>query len=137
MRLSSRRGPPPFSKRKIFGSPPAGAVRFETCWHDMSRPCLPAPSNPRHAMPPTRSKRACRACCCARDLCDSEGLPLTQEFLAQMIGARRNAVSIVAHAFRQAGLVSYSRGHIEISDIDGLRKTCCECYAAVQRQCDR
>jgi hypothetical protein len=33
----------------------------------------------------------------ARDLCDSEGSPLTQEFLAQMIGARRNAVSIVAH----------------------------------------
>src|SRR5260370_23268041 len=51
----------------------------------------------------------------ARDLCDSEGLPLTQEFLAQMIGARRNAVSIVAHAFRQAGLVSYSRGHIQIT----------------------
>jgi CRP-like cAMP-binding protein len=73
----------------------------------------------------------------ARDLCDSEGLPLTQEFLAQMIGARRNAVSIVAHAFQLAGLVSYSRGHIEIRDIDGLRKTSCECYAAVQLQCER
>jgi CRP-like cAMP-binding protein len=73
----------------------------------------------------------------ARDLSDSEGLPLTQEFLAQMIGVRRNAVSIVAHAFQQAGLVSYSRGHIEIRDIDGLRKTACECYAAVRTQCDR
>ena len=73
----------------------------------------------------------------ARDLSESEGLPLTQEFLAQMIGVRRNAVSIVAHAFQQAGLVSYSRGHIEIRDIDGLRKTACECYAAVRRQCDR
>jgi hypothetical protein len=64
-------------------------------------------------------------------------LPLTQEFLAQMIGVRRNAVSIVAHAFQQAGLVSYSRGHIEIRDIDGLRKTSCECYAAVRAQCER
>ena len=73
----------------------------------------------------------------ARDLSDSEGLPLTQEFLAQMIGVRRNAVSIVAHAFQQAGLVSYSRGHIEIRDIDGLRKTACECYAAVRTKCDR
>lgn len=73
----------------------------------------------------------------ARDLSESEGLPLTQEFLAQMIGVRRNAVSIVAHAFQQAGLVSYSRGHIEIRDIDGLRKTACECYAAVRAQCDR
>ena len=73
----------------------------------------------------------------ARDLYDSEGLPLTQEFLAQMIGVRRNAVSIVAHAFQQAGLVSYSRGHIEIRDIDGWRKTSCECYAAVRAQCER
>jgi CRP-like cAMP-binding protein len=73
----------------------------------------------------------------ARDLSDSEALPLTQEFLAQMIGVRRNAVSIVAHAFQQAGLVSYSRGHIEIRDIDGLRKTSCECYAAVRTQFER
>jgi len=73
----------------------------------------------------------------ARDLCDSEGLPLTQELLAQMIGVRRNAVSIVAHAFQQAGFVSYSRGHIEIRNIDGLRKTSCECYAAVRAQCER
>ena len=73
----------------------------------------------------------------ARDLSDSEALPLTQEFLAQMIGVRRNAVSIVAHAFQQAGLVSYSRGHIEIRDVDGLRKTSCECYAVVRTQCDR
>jgi len=35
-----------------------------------------------------------------------------------MIGVRRNAVSIVAHAFRQAGLVSYSRG-TRNQDIDG------------------
>jgi CRP-like cAMP-binding protein len=82
-----------------------------------------------------------------RDLCDSEGfdsqafdsqaLPLTQELLAQMIGVRRNAVSIVAHAVQQAGLVSYSRGQIEIRDIDGLRRTSCECHAAVRTQCDR
>jgi CRP-like cAMP-binding protein len=73
----------------------------------------------------------------ARDLCDSEALPLTQEFLAQMIGVRRNAVSIVAHAFQQAGLIGYSRGQIEIRDIDGLRRTSCECYAVVRRQRER
>ncbi|MGY4317492.1 Crp/Fnr family transcriptional regulator [Bradyrhizobium sp. JR3.5] len=58
----------------------------------------------------------------ARDLCGSEALPLTQEMLAQMIGVRRNAVSIVAHGFQQAGILRYSRGHIEITDIDGLRE---------------
>lgn len=73
----------------------------------------------------------------ARDLCDSEALPLTQESLAQMIGVRRNAVSIVAHALQQAGIISYSRGQIEITDIEGLRKASCECYRAVKLQSDR
>lgn len=68
----------------------------------------------------------------ARDLCGSEALPLTQEMLAQMIGVRRNAVSIVAHGFQQRGILRYSRGQIEIIDIDALRKSACECHAAVK-----
>ena len=67
----------------------------------------------------------------ARDLSDGKPLPLTQEFLAQMIGVQRNAISIVAHALQQAGIISYSRGHIDIVDADGLRATACECYDAV------
>jgi len=42
----------------------------------------------------------------ARDLHDGRTLPLTQESLAQMIGVRRNAISIVAHALQQAGTIS-------------------------------
>jgi len=72
-----------------------------------------------------------------RDLCDSEILPQTQEFLAQMIGVQRNAVSIVAHALQQAGIIRYSRGHIEITNLEGLRETACECYQAVKAQYDR
>src|ERR1035437_5667528 len=59
----------------------------------------------------------------ARALCDSENLPQTQEFLAQMIGVQRNAVPIVAHALQQAGIIRYSRGHIEITNLEGLRET--------------
>jgi CRP-like cAMP-binding protein len=73
----------------------------------------------------------------ARDLCDSETLPLTQEFLAQMIGVQRNAISIVAHALQQAGTIHYSRGHIDITSVEGLRATCCECYATVSAHYDR
>jgi CRP-like cAMP-binding protein len=72
-----------------------------------------------------------------RDLCGSEPLPLTQEMLAQMIGVRRNAISIVAHGFQQAGILRYSRGHIEITDIDGLRKAACECYATVKAHAEQ
>ena len=67
----------------------------------------------------------------ARDLWDGESLPMTQELLARMIGVQRNAVSIVAHELQRAGVLSYSRGQIEILDIDALRTTACECYHAV------
>jgi CRP-like cAMP-binding protein len=67
----------------------------------------------------------------ARDLWDGETLPMTQEQLARMIGVQRNAISIVAHALQQAGVLSYSRGQIEITDIEALRNSACECYHAV------
>ena len=68
----------------------------------------------------------------ARDLHDGRTLPLTQELLAQMIGVRRNAISIVAHALQQAGIISYSRGQIEIIDVAALRERACECHAAIR-----
>jgi CRP-like cAMP-binding protein len=67
----------------------------------------------------------------ARDLSDGETLPMTQELLARMIGVQRNAVSIVAHALLQARVLSYSRGQIEIIDVEALRATACECYRSV------
>lgn len=73
----------------------------------------------------------------ARDRTTSESLPLTQEILAQMIGAQRNAVSIVAHALQKAGILRYSRGQLEIINVEGLRETSCECYQKVKAQHDR
>ena len=71
------------------------------------------------------------------DLSGDVRLLLTQESLAQMIGARRNSVSLVANTLQQANFIHYSRGHIHIKDIDGLRHTACECYATVKGQYDR
>jgi CRP-like cAMP-binding protein len=71
------------------------------------------------------------------DLSDRHELKLTQESLAQMIGARRNSVSLVANTLQQANFIRYSRGHIEIINLDGLRRTSCDCYAAVKAQHDR
>jgi CRP-like cAMP-binding protein len=72
-----------------------------------------------------------------RDLAGSDRFTLTQELMAQMIGARRNSVSIVAHTLQQEKYVRYSRGHVEILDLEGLRALACECYAAVKAQYDR
>jgi CRP-like cAMP-binding protein len=127
----------PFFALPTFRRPQTAAPLFEPCLRGMSRRCSRKPSNPPHATPPTRSARIALAVARARDLCNSESLPLTQEVLAQMIGARRNAVSIVANALQRAGIISYSRGRIEINNVESLKETSCECYHAVRRQHDR
>jgi CRP-like cAMP-binding protein len=71
------------------------------------------------------------------DLSGDYRLLLTQEAMAQMIGARRNSVSLVANTLQQANFIHYSRGHIQILNLNGLRQTACECYATVKGQYDR
>jgi CRP-like cAMP-binding protein len=72
-----------------------------------------------------------------RDLIGSDDLPLTQEFIAQMLGVRRTSVSIVANTLQQAGLIKYKRGHIRVLDLEGLRESACECYWTVKALSDR
>jgi CRP-like cAMP-binding protein len=47
-----------------------------------------------------------------QDRIDSTSLPLTQEFLSQMLGIRRTTVTVVARSLQQAGLIRYRRGQI-------------------------
>ncbi|PAY09220.1 MULTISPECIES: Crp/Fnr family transcriptional regulator [Bradyrhizobium] len=82
----------------------------------------------------TVESRLARCLLHTRDLSGSNKIVLTQEAMAQMIGARRNSVSLVAHTLQQANFIHYSRGHIEITNADGLIRTACECYAAVKAQ---
>ena len=72
-----------------------------------------------------------------RDLSGSDTLLLTQELSAQMIGARRNSVSLVANTLQHAGIIRYSRGHIEILDLTRLKNAACECYGTVRAHQDR
>jgi CRP-like cAMP-binding protein len=73
----------------------------------------------------------------ASDLWDGATLPVTQELLASLIGVQRNAISIVAHAMQQAGIIRYSRGHIKIADSRALQATACECYQSVKAKHER
>ena len=59
-----------------------------------------------------------------------DALPLTQQFLAYMLGVYRPAVTIVARTFQAAGLIQYERGSVTIVDRPGLESTACECYHA-------
>ena len=57
---------------------------------------------------------------------------LTQEHLSDMLGVRREAVSGVAHALQEQGVIEYSRGHVTILNRAALEKISCECYAATR-----
>jgi CRP-like cAMP-binding protein len=85
----------------------------------------------------TVESRLARCLLQTRDLAGSDKLLLTQESMAQMIGARRNSVSLVANMLQQANFIHYSRGHIELNDPDALGRTACECYATVKAQYNR
>lgn len=85
----------------------------------------------------TVESRLARCLAQTSDLSGHSRLDLTQESLAQMIGARRNSVSLVASMLQQSNFIHYSRGHIEITNMDGLSKTACECYATVKSHYER
>jgi CRP-like cAMP-binding protein len=65
---------------------------------------------------------------------ESNNLPLTQEFIATMMGVRRAGVTCAALTLRESGLINYNRGDIQILDRDGLEAAACECYRAIKDQ---
>jgi CRP-like cAMP-binding protein len=74
----------------------------------------------------------------SQDRSPAKGMvPLTQEFLSEMLAVRRTSVSTTAHVLQSAGLIKYSRGAITIVNRDGLKKKSCECYAAIAKQTER
>jgi CRP-like cAMP-binding protein len=70
------------------------------------------------------------------DRSDSELLPLTQEFLANMLGVRRTTLTLLAQALQERGAIQYRRGKIEIIDRVLLEASACECYQIIH-QADR
>jgi CRP-like cAMP-binding protein len=76
--------------------------------------------------------RLCRWLLRAADLHGSDQLPLTQEYIAQMLGVRRTSVTVVARTLQEAGLIHYTRGNIKLLDIPALREAACECYETVK-----
>ena len=61
----------------------------------------------------------------------SDHFPITQEFLAQMLGVGRPSVTLPAAALLDAGPISCHRGEMSILDRHGLELASCECYAVV------
>ena len=77
-------------------------------------------------------ERCCRWLLQTHDRVGSDVFDLSHEFLATMLGVRRQSVTGVAVALQKAGLISYSHGRMTVRDRQGLEETACECYAAIR-----
>jgi Mn-dependent DtxR family transcriptional regulator len=62
------------------------------------------------------------------------GVHLTQEFMSEMLGVRRTSVTEVAQKLQEAGFINYSRGVINILDLDALKARSCECFETLREQ---
>lgn len=65
---------------------------------------------------------------------DEESFPMTQEFMAHMLGVQRPGVNLAIGVLKRAGLVQHDRSHVRVLDRPGLEAAACECYATVQRR---
>jgi CRP-like cAMP-binding protein len=82
-------------------------------------------------------ERAARWLLMTADRVGAGQFPLTQEFLAQMLGVRRATVSLTAGLLHNAGLISYRRGVITIDNRAGLEEAACDCYGIVRGEFDK
>jgi CRP-like cAMP-binding protein len=82
-------------------------------------------------------ERFCRWLLIAHDSARSDTFPLTQEFIAMMLGVQRSGISIAANLLRKSGLIQYTRGNVTIMDRKGLEDGACECYAVMRRDLEK
>jgi CRP-like cAMP-binding protein len=85
----------------------------------------------------TLDQQLCRWLLIRLDRLPSNELIMTQELIANMLGVRREGVTIAAEKLQKAGLISYHRGHITVLNRKGLEERVCECYENVNKEVKR
>jgi len=89
--------------------------------------------NRRHSI----DQQLCRWILLSLDRLDSEELTMTHELLANTLGVRREGITEAARKLHNAGLITYRRGRITVTDRIGVEAYCCECYGVLRREYDR
>lgn len=82
-------------------------------------------------------QRLCRWILSMLDRLPTNGLAITQELIASMLGVRRESITAAAGKLQEEGAIHCSRGHIAVLDRPRLAAQACECYAVVKREFDR
>lgn len=82
-------------------------------------------------------QQLCRWLMLSHDRVQADELIMTQELIADMLGVRREGVTVAAGHLQDIGAISYVRGRIQILDRQKLEETVCECYRVVKDEFDR
>ena len=82
----------------------------------------------------TVEQQLCRWLLLTLDRLDGSELTMTQELIANMLGVRREGVTVAAGNLQKYGYISCRRGHISVLDRAGLEATTCECYDVVKKE---
>ena len=89
--------------------------------------------NARHPVP----ERLCRWLLMSHDRVGREEFPMTHEFMGEMLGIRRQTVTVAVGALQGAGLITFRRGIVRVVDRSGLEDAACECYRVIKALYDR
>jgi hypothetical protein len=76
-------------------------------------------------------ERCCRWLLTTRGRIKRDAVPVTHDFLAQMLGVRRPTVTLIARRLQRLGLIEHRRGSFTIIDRAGLEQVACECHRAL------
>ena len=82
-------------------------------------------------------QQLCRRLLLGLDRLPSDELDMTHELAANLLGVRREGITVAAHKLQEAGLIRYRRGHIVVLDRASLEQKTCECYAVAKKEYHR
>jgi CRP-like cAMP-binding protein len=80
----------------------------------------------------TAQQRYARWVLATQDRVMMDEFPITQDFLAQMIGVTRPTISLVGQDLQALGLIHYAQGRLTVDDRAGLERVACECYGVIR-----
>ena len=83
------------------------------------------------------NQRLCRWLLMSHDRTAADGVPLTQAYLATMLGVQRTTVTEALGELRDLGLIRQRRGCIDIVDRRRMLAAACECYGTVRENLEQ
>lgn len=114
-----------FNRRGVFHDV---ALRFAyVILKQMSQTCV---CNHFHSI----EARLCRWLTVMCERSDNRHLKLTHEFLAHMLGVQRTSIGLIANSLQRTGAIRYTRGRVEVIDLERVRALACSCYKIVQAE---